>query len=54
MHGLSDSSLTTAAAIDWFNLVTNAMRVFMYLPQIIAVWRSTNGARAVSLFTWGA
>ncbi len=54
MHDLTDSSLMTAAAIGWFYLVTNAMRVFTYLPQIVAVWRSTDGARAVSLFTWGS
>ncbi len=54
MHDLTDSSLTTAAAIGWFYLATNAMRVFTYLPQIVAVWRSTDGARAVSLFTWGS
>ena len=54
MHALPDASLTTAAAIGWFYLITNAMRVFTYLPQIVAVWRSTDGARAVSLLTWGS
>ncbi|MEO8247776.1 MAG: hypothetical protein ABI589_00250 [Burkholderiales bacterium] len=38
--------------IGWFYLVTNAARIFTYLPQIAAVWRSTDGARAISLFTW--
>lgn len=54
MHALPDFSLTTAAAIGWFYLVTNAARIFTYLPQIVAVWRSTDGARAISLFTWSS
>jgi hypothetical protein len=34
-------------------VVTNSLRVFFYAPQIRAVSRATDGARAVSLSTWG-
>ncbi len=39
-------------AIGWFYLVTNSARVLTYMPQIVAVWRCTDGARALSLITW--
>lgn len=45
---------TLVAAIAWCYLATNALRVFTYWPQILAVWRSRDGARAVSLLTWGS
>ncbi|MEP6964061.1 MAG: hypothetical protein ABI845_01120 [Polaromonas sp.] len=32
----------------------NATRIISYLPQIIAVWRCTDGALSVSLLTWGS
>ncbi len=54
MHALPDFSLSTTAAIGWFYLVTNVARIFTYLPQIVAVWRSTDGAQAISLFTWSS
>ncbi len=41
-----------ASAIAWFYLVTNAARVFTYVPQIVAVWRCSDGARSLSLITW--
>jgi len=40
--------------IAWTYLLTNAVRVFTYMPQIVAVWRSDDGARSVSLLTWGS
>ena len=40
--------------IAWIYLATNATRVVTYLPQIIAVWRCTDGALSVSLLTWGS
>ena len=43
-----------AMAIGWFYLVTNSVRILTYLPQIIAVWRCRDGARAISLLTWGS
>lgn len=56
--GIDEASLqlssTTAAAIGWFYLVTNSVRVLTYIPQIIAVWRCRDGARAISLLTWGS
>ena len=45
---------SVAAAIGWFYLVTNSTRVITYIPQIVAVWRCTDGARAISLLTWGS
>lgn len=42
------------AAIGWFYLVTNSARILTYIPQIIAVWRCRDGARAISLLTWGS
>ena len=42
-----------ATAIAGFYLVTNATRVFSYLPQIVAVWRCRDGAFAISILTWG-
>ncbi|MFT3717397.1 hypothetical protein [Pseudorhodoferax sp.] len=42
------------AAIAWAYLVTNVGRIVTYVPQIVAVWRCTDGARAISLFTWGS
>jgi uncharacterized protein with PQ loop repeat len=49
---LLDGSL--ASTIAWLYLVTNAARIVTYLPQILAVWRCRDGARAVSLLTWGS
>jgi len=43
---------TFTAAIAWFYLVTNSARAFSYLPQILAVWRSDDGARSISLWAW--
>lgn len=40
--------------LTWLYLLTNAARIFTYLPQIHAVRRSTDGARAISLLTWGS
>lgn len=54
MPVLPDLSPATAAAIGWFYLTTNAARIVTYVPQIVAVWRSTDGARAISLFTWSS
>lgn len=47
---LADSPLL--AAIAWTYLVINSTRIVTYVPQIVAVWRCTDGARAISLFTW--
>lgn len=42
------------AAIAWLYLLTNATRLVTYLPQIVVVWRCTDGARSVSVMTWGS
>lgn len=42
------------AAIAWAYLVTNVGRIVTFVPQILAVWHCTDGARAVSLLTWGS
>ncbi len=45
---------TADSTIASLYVLTNAARVFTYLPQFMAVWRSTDGARDISLFTWGS
>lgn len=40
--------------IAWLYLLTNATRFITYLPQIAAVWRSRDGAQAISLLTWSS
>jgi uncharacterized protein with PQ loop repeat len=45
---------TEYVLIAWAYLVTNGARVFTYLPQIIVVYRCTDGARSTSLLTWGS
>lgn len=40
--------------IAWAYLVTNAARVFTYVPQILTVWRCGDGARSISLLTWSS
>ena len=42
------------ALTGWLYLLTNAVRVLTYLPQIVVVWRCKDGARSVSLLTWGS
>lgn len=42
----------TLSAVVWLYLLTNAARIFTYLPQIHAVWRDAHGARTLSLVTW--
>ncbi len=42
------------ALTGWLYLLTNAVRVFTYIPQIVVVWRCTDGALTVSLLTWGS
>ncbi len=40
--------------ITWLYLLTNAARMFTYLPQIHAVWVANDGARTISLVTWSS
>jgi uncharacterized protein with PQ loop repeat len=47
--GMPDGPL---ALIAWAYLLTNAVRMFTYVPQIVTVWRSQDGARSLSLLTW--
>ncbi|MBC7680993.1 MAG: hypothetical protein H7172_01555 [Ferruginibacter sp.] len=42
------------SVIAWLYVVTNATRVVTYVPQIVVVWRCTDGAPSVSLLTWGS
>jgi hypothetical protein len=42
------------AVIGWLNLLTNATRVVTYIPQILDVWRCTDGALSGSLLTRGS
>ncbi|KWR83371.1 hypothetical protein [Cupriavidus sp. IDO] len=48
------SPWATNSTIASLYILTNAARVFTYVPQLMAVWRSTDGARDISLFTWGS
>jgi hypothetical protein len=51
------SSLPDAGALHlivWLYVITNATRAVTYIPQIVVVWRCTDGARSVSLLTWGS
>lgn len=51
------SSLPDAGALDlivWLYVITNATRAVTYIPQIVVVWRCSDGARSVSLLTWGS
>ncbi|WP_077002332.1 hypothetical protein [Variovorax sp. KK3] len=40
--------------IAWVYLITNAVRIFTYVPQIVVVWRCRDGAPSVSQLTWGS
>ena len=43
------------SAHQWLALAftaVNAIRALFYVPQIVAVARSTNGARDIALCTW--
>jgi hypothetical protein len=44
----------TLSAVVWLYLLTNAARIFTYMPQIYAVWRDSQGAQTLSLLTWGS
>ncbi len=54
MHALPNPDLLVDSSIAWFYLIANSMRGFTYLPQIVAVWRSRDGAQSLSLLTWGS
>jgi hypothetical protein len=45
-------ALSWQGAVAWSFLLTNGARLITYLPQILAVWRCQDGARALSLITW--
>jgi len=47
-------ALSWQGAIAWSFLLTNGGRLITYLPQILAVWRCQDGARALSLITWAS
>ena len=48
----SNDVLSWHDLIAWSFLLTNGARLFTYMPQIAAVWRCRDGARALSLITW--
>lgn len=48
------SADTWLGLIGWAYLLTNAVRIFTYIPQIVVVWKCRDGARSVSLLTWGS
>ena len=45
--------MTSAELVLAMFAICNSVRVFAYLPQIIAVARDQGGARAISYTTWG-
>jgi|SRR5262245_6261128 len=44
---------STADCIAWLYVTTNSVRVLFYAPQIRAVLKCEDGARSLSLSTWG-
>jgi len=38
--------------VAWVYVITNSLRVFFYAPQIRAVLKAEDGARALSIATW--
>lgn len=50
----STLTLSAASSIAWFYLISNSLRGFTYIPQIVVAWRSRDGARSLSLLTWSA
>lgn len=53
-HAFATADGQLLALIGWLYLLTNAARVLTYIPQIVVVWRCTDGAVSVSLLTWGS
>lgn len=53
-HAFATADGPLLALIGWLYLLTNAARVLTYIPQIVVVWRCTDGAISVSLLTWGS
>jgi hypothetical protein len=39
--------------ITWLFVTVNSARMLAYLPQIYTAWRCNDGARSISLVTWG-
>ena len=54
MHILPHTTLTIDSSIVWFYVISNALRAFTYIPQIMVVWRSQDGAKSLSLLTWSS
>lgn len=50
----SNADFSVASSIAWFYVIANALRGFTYVPQVVAAWRSRDGARSLSLLTWSA
>jgi hypothetical protein len=49
---MADFSFIDADLIVSAFTVTNSLRALFYLPQIVAVYRSVDGARDIALTTW--
>jgi uncharacterized protein with PQ loop repeat len=41
-------------AITWLYFASNSARILTFIPQIVAVYRCRDGAKAISLITWGS
>lgn len=46
------SAEPTLWLVAWAYVLANTGRVASYLPQIVAIWRSRDGAPSISLLTW--
>src|SRR5215471_3093175 len=45
--------ISTTEWVAWIYVITNSVRVLFYAPQIRAVLECEDGAKALSLATWG-
>ena len=43
---------TAVECVAWVYVITNSLRVLFYAPQIRAVLKADDGARALSITTW--
>ena len=45
--------ISAVECVAWIYVITNSLRVFFYAPQIRAVLKCEDGARSLSIATWG-
>jgi hypothetical protein len=52
--GRPAASIAAAALVALCFVVFNAVRIFLYVPQLVTCWRDTSGCPAINLFTWSS